>query len=451
MTFKDDVRRKTGAFLTSSQEIFEKIFAQATRELKIERKPKPAIQKPVTAPSTEAPRIVGKKPGIAMTAQKPVPTYKTSEKVKASPKPKPKEEPSPRKRPRLLRAGLLLILLLVLAGFAANHFAIIDLNAIPDLLGLGPKQVIQAPIPRKQPAKPSQKPVVSPTQPRAQEATPTTPPAPSVPTPPAASKEEKLVQLETPTTIAQSEPGKQQVQEKAPTPSPVPSASTPPAASKEETLVKLETPTAIAQPTVGQESIREKVSSASTIDEAKSAVVAVKKESTPVPVQAQASAKITAPEVAPSQPVTPQYPYSVYLGSFKAPEAVKKALADYQEKELSVYWARVDLGDKGVWFRFFTGYFRTKEEAQKYISERNLQGATPGITKYANLIGRYGSDKEVEEQKRALVSAGFYPYVIKGTNGKSLIYSGAFDRKEYAEKEQNALASKGIKSEVVER
>jgi hypothetical protein len=111
----------------------------------------------------------------------------------------------------------------------------------------------------------------------------------------------------------------------------------------------------------------------------------------------------------------------------------------------------VDLGDKGVWYRFFAGYFRTKEEAEEFIRNRNIQGASLGITRYANLIGIYSSDKEVEDNRKALVSAGFYPYVIKGPDGKSYLYSGAFDRKEYAEKEWTVLASKGIKSETTER
>jgi hypothetical protein len=111
----------------------------------------------------------------------------------------------------------------------------------------------------------------------------------------------------------------------------------------------------------------------------------------------------------------------------------------------------VDLGDKGVWFRFFTGCFQTKEEAQQVIRDRNIQGATPGTTKYANFVGSYVSDKEVEDQMRALLSTGFCPYIIKGADGKRLLYSGAFDRKEYAEKERRALASKGINSETTER
>jgi cell division septation protein DedD len=411
MTFKDDVRNKTGAFLTKSQQIFEKIFAQATREFTIRRKPKPATPKPATVPAPGTPRTTGEKPKDAKRPEKSAVTYKTSEKVKATPASKPK--PKPRSRAgagsRVLRASLLLVLLLVLAGFFANYFAVIDLTVIPDFLGLGPKHVVHAPITRKQPVKPPEKPVTSPKPSQPLEKVPPPPPAPSEPTPPSVSKEEKLIELETPTTLAQSKPGKGQVEEKASSPS---------------TL---------------------------TSDQPKPPDTAPTQQPKPVPAQTQASAKPAAQEVAPPPPITAQYPYSVYLGSFKAPEAVKRALSDYQEKGLSAYWARADLGEKGVWFRFFTGYFRTKEETEEFIRDRNIQGATPGITKYANFIGSYGSDKEVEDQKRALVSAGFYPYVIKGADGRSFVYSGAFDRKDYAEKERALLASKGIRSEVVER
>ena len=146
-----------------------------------------------------------------------------------------------------------------------------------------------------------------------------------------------------------------------------------------------------------------------------------------------------------------KYPYSVYLGSFKAADSVKKAMSEYQGKGLLPYWAKVDLGDKGVWFRFFTGYFQTKEEAEAFIRDRNIQGASPGVTKYANLIGIYSSDNEVEEIRRKLVSAGYYPYVIKAPSGNSYLYSGAFDRKEYAEKERMDLVSKGVASRTTER
>ncbi|EFK95554.1 Tetratricopeptide TPR_2 repeat protein [sediment metagenome] len=221
--------------------------------------------------------------------------------------------------------------------------------------------------------------------------------------------------------------------------------------SKEEKLAELETPTTITQAKADKARVEENEPPMSTTNQPLAPDVAAKEDPQTVPAQTGPAAKPAAPEVTSLRLHTPQYPYSVYLGSFKTSGAVNKALIEYQEKGLSVYWTRVDLGDKGVWFRFFTGYFRTKEEAENFIRKRKIPGATPGTTKYAAFIGSYESDKEVEDRKQTLVSAGFYPYTIKGAEGKSLIYSGAFDRKDYAEKERKALSSKGIRSEVVER
>jgi cell division septation protein DedD len=246
-------------------------------------------------------------------------------------------------------------------------------------------------------------------------------------------------------------PSLSQPQEQAPTPSSVPSGPSSSVLSKEEKLVELETHATITQPRDTEARVEEQAPPVQTPNQSGPPDVAAKEEPQTVPAQTQPAAKPAAPEVASLRAPPPQYPFSVYLGSFKSSGAVNKARTEYQEKGLSVYWARVDLGDKGVWFRFFTGYFRTKGEAEKFIVERKIKGGTAEITRYANLIGMYASDQRLEEQRRLLVSAGFYPYVISGADGKSILYSGAFDRKEFAEKEHILLASKGIHSELVER
>lgn len=409
MSFKDSVRNKTGEILTDSLEMFEKIFAQATNELKIRRKPKVSAQDSLLIPVPKNPKAGKAKPAPAKQPGRMASSSEPAKKRETTPPSKTRPAATPRKAKgsRPLRLLLLFFLLVILAGFAANHFVIIDLSAVPSLLGLESKPVVQAPMPRKQPAKPAEKPAPAPKPPeRVEKASPPLP-APATTTPSPATSEDKLAALETPTTMAPALPADQEAEEKAP-------------------RVAAE-----AQPKPPQ--------------------VADTRQTQPSPTQTTATTKPAMQEIAPSKPVAPQYPYSVYLGSFKAPEAVKKALSDYHEKGLSAYWARVDLGDKGIWYRFFAGYFRTKEEAEKYISERKLQGATPQLTIYANWIGSYVSEKDAEDRKKALVSAGFWPYVIKNAEGKSVLYSGAFDRKEYAEKEQTALASKGIQSEVVER
>ncbi len=145
------------------------------------------------------------------------------------------------------------------------------------------------------------------------------------------------------------------------------------------------------------------------------------------------------------------YPYSIHLGSYGSLERAEKAVSMYEKKGLSPYWVEVDLGDKGVWFRIFTGYFPNKAEAEAYINEKQIADARSKRTAYANLIGVYNSKYELNRKRLTLLKLGYSPYVIAGVNGESLLYAGAFYQKARAEKQHTQLASKGIRSRVVSR
>ena len=419
MSAKNDGKQKRGDPFRDSKELFNKIFKEAIQEIELEKRGKKqsAASRINTSSGRrqDQPKMPAKEKRAAPTvdsAQRKAETTHTgpeSKPKRSEPSLPPKSTPKPDKieerRSVAPMAVLLLVLVVVLGGTVSSYMGILDISFLLNYFGSDREQTTQAPVPITQPVKSSEKTVPSLTQP--QEQTPTPSSAPSGPSPSVLSKEEKLVGLETPTTITQPRDAEARGEKQAP---PV-----------------------------------------HTTNQPGPPEVAAKEEPQTFPAQTQPAVKPASPEVASLQAPPPQYPYSVYLGSFKSSGTVNKALTEYQEKGLSVYWARVDLGDKGVWFRFFTGYFRNKEEAEKFIKDRNIQEATPGSTKYANFIGSYESDKEIDARKQVLVSAGFYPYTIKGIDGKSLIYLGAFDRKDYAEKEKNALSSKGIASEVVER
>jgi hypothetical protein len=126
-------------------------------------------------------------------------------------------------------------------------------------------------------------------------------------------------------------------------------------------------------------------------------------------------------------------------------------MSKYEKKGLSPYWVEVDLGDKGVWFRIFTGYFSNRAEAEAYIDEKKIADARSKRTAYANLIGVYNSQHELNRKKVTLSKLGYSPYIISGINGESLLYAGAFYQKARAEKQHTQLASKGIRSRVVSR
>jgi hypothetical protein len=131
------------------------------------------------------------------------------------------------------------------------------------------------------------------------------------------------------------------------------------------------------------------------------------------------------------------YPYSIYLGSYKSLERAERAISEYREKGLSPYWVKIDLGEKGVWYRVFSGYFQRREQANEFIKQKQIAGSESRHT--------------IEEEKGRLSKLGYCPYVIPRGNGEALLCVGAFYQKARAQRQHAELASKGIHSEIVER
>jgi cell division protein FtsN len=183
------------------------------------------------------------------------------------------------------------------------------------------------------------------------------------------------------------------------------------------------------------------------ISKAKPAVV----QETPKPATHTQKKGVSAKAEFPREERIYSYPYSVYLGSYPSRERADKAISGYRKKGLSPYWVKVDLGDKGVWYRVFMGHFENKENAEQFITKQQLSGAGVKKPRYANLLGGYESEEELNARKLALSDLGYCPYVINGVHGESLLYTGAFYQKVRAQRQHAELAAKGIQSQVVER
>lgn len=164
-----------------------------------------------------------------------------------------------------------------------------------------------------------------------------------------------------------------------------------------------------------------------------------------------ASLKEPAREIQPPRWVEGGYPYSIYLGSFRTPERLQKAVNDYDSMGLSPYWVQLDLGKKGIWFRLFAGSFRTRGEVDAFIRENQIAGALSRHTKYAVLMGTFKSEKEVNTEIVELRALGFSSYEVKGADGVFGLFTGAFYQMARAQKHKADLASKGIQGDVVER
>jgi hypothetical protein len=147
----------------------------------------------------------------------------------------------------------------------------------------------------------------------------------------------------------------------------------------------------------------------------------------------------------------PSYPYSIYHGSYKSLERAERAISEYRKKGLSPYWVKIDLGDKGVWYRVFSGYFQKREQANEFIKKKQIAESESRHTKYANLVGLFAFQEELEEEKLRLSKLGYCPYVIPIRDGESQLCVGAFYQKARAQRQHEELASKGIHSRIVER
>ena len=176
------------------------------------------------------------------------------------------------------------------------------------------------------------------------------------------------------------------------------------------------------------------------------------------PPQVAANQQDLAGSVPPSQPlpllreVPAQYPFSVYLGAYMTLERARTAVSIYErEYGIPSHWVKVDLGEKGTWYRVFTGHFRTEQEAAAFIRQKELKEGEVKHTKFSTLIGVYSEPGKAEQAVRRLLDAGYSSYFVPISGGGVGLYSGAFYTLAGARKQHGDLASKGIESRVVER
>jgi cell division septation protein DedD len=155
------------------------------------------------------------------------------------------------------------------------------------------------------------------------------------------------------------------------------------------------------------------------------------------------------------KPVTheanPKYPFSIQLGAFRTLVEAQNAVSVFREKGISSYWSEVDLEGNEKWFRVYTGYFETREEA---ITFGEALKFTPSIVKetpHSTLIGSYSDKDKLEAKTLLLNDLGYLPYTIEDQDNKYRLFIGAFITKQGAEAQRKTLESKGIKSQIVKR
>ena len=153
----------------------------------------------------------------------------------------------------------------------------------------------------------------------------------------------------------------------------------------------------------------------------------------------------------PESPEPGFYPYSLRSSSYQQTHRAVQEIAEIRQTGLTPYLVKVDLGDLGVWWRVYIGFFSTDEEAKKFKTLYKLSNVTIQKTDYACQLGEFSAETELVNMFDRLKQADYFPYVIQKGKDQFRLYVGAYERKTEAEFEHKNLLKNGFKNQIVKR
>ena len=152
-----------------------------------------------------------------------------------------------------------------------------------------------------------------------------------------------------------------------------------------------------------------------------------------------------------SEQVNSPFPYSLHLGSYRSLTKALETVPHFMDTGLAPYLVKVNLGQRGTWWRVYAGYFKSHQAAQEKKKWHNLSEAAIIKTTYANLIGVFTSETQLEQALKQLETLQYFPYIVKGPRNAVKVYAGAFENRTEAEAYHRRLQADGIRSQVVKR
>ncbi len=145
------------------------------------------------------------------------------------------------------------------------------------------------------------------------------------------------------------------------------------------------------------------------------------------------------------------YPFAVLLETFDKQATAESAVALYRRQNLACYWVKVDLGNSGVKYRLFTGFFPNQAAAKTAIASHRLIGKPVKQTVYAARLGIFRDHHELVAAFAKTAAAGVSPYILGTANGSNFLFVGAFYTAGGAENQCRDLVAQGLACQPVTR
>jgi cell division protein FtsN len=145
------------------------------------------------------------------------------------------------------------------------------------------------------------------------------------------------------------------------------------------------------------------------------------------------------------------FPYSLRASSYQQADRALQEITEIRKLGLTPYLVKADLGDMGIWWRIYIGFYSTEEDAKKIQAAYQLPNTTVQKTGYACLIDEYPNETETRNMFEKLKETGYFPYAIQKGKDRYGLYIGAYEKKSEAESHKQDLIKNRITCEVVKR
>jgi len=126
-------------------------------------------------------------------------------------------------------------------------------------------------------------------------------------------------------------------------------------------------------------------------------------------------------------------PVALMLGSYKTLPNTLQAVSIFKQKMTDVQWNPVDLGEKGIWYRVFTGGFKSKRDAFEYKAKHGLAESLIVTMPWTVAVGPVDSLKAVRALTEKLEEQRFGSVAVRRENGRFVVNMGIFVTRKGAE------------------
>ncbi len=146
-----------------------------------------------------------------------------------------------------------------------------------------------------------------------------------------------------------------------------------------------------------------------------------------------------------------EYPFSILVGTFQKRETAQKAVSLYRQRGIATFWVKVDLDQRGVWYRQFSGFFPSMAYARQYLEQSGLVDKLVKPTYYAALVGIYTDKTRLADAFVKAEQNGVMPYILGTGKGDYFLYVGAFYTHVGAVDQCRELTDAGVPCKPVKR